>query len=81
MCNYEHFSIFFLLFKSFVKIKLSYVCFHNKYVHYSSKLHRKVNYLLKTGDFSLIGNYLRPSNNSRQVIFNNNAVVLIVIIC
>ena len=37
----------------------------------------------KTGDFSLVGNYLRPSNNSRQLIFNINfsAVVLIVIIC
>ena len=31
--------------------------------------------------FSLIGNYLRPSNNSRQLIFNINAVVLIVIFC
>ena len=29
--------------------------------------------------FSLIGNYLRPSNNSRQLIFNVNAVVLIVL--
>ena len=31
--------------------------------------------------FSLIGNYLRPSNNSRQLIFNINAVVLRVIFC
>ena len=31
--------------------------------------------------FSLVGNYLRPSNNSRQLIFNINTVVLIVIIC
>ena len=31
--------------------------------------------------FSLIGNYLRPSNNSRQLIFNINAVVLIVLFC
>ena len=29
--------------------------------------------------FSLVCNYLRPSNNSRQLIFNINAVVLIVI--
>ena len=29
--------------------------------------------------FSLVGNYLRPSNNSRPLIFNINAVVLIVI--
>ena len=30
--------------------------------------------------FSLVGNYLRPSNNSRPLNFNINAVVLIVII-
>ena len=35
----------------------------------------------KTGDFSLVRNYLCPSNNSRQLIFNINAVVLIDIIC
>ena len=35
----------------------------------------------KTGAFSLVGNYLRPSNNYRQVSFNINAVVLILIIC
>ena len=57
------------------------LCFHNKYVQSISKLHDKVNYLIKTGVFSLVGNYLRPSNNSRQLIFNINAVVLIVIIC
>ena len=34
-----------------------------------------MNYLIKTGVFSLVCNYLRPSNNSRQVIFNINAVV------
>ena len=37
--------------------------------------------LIKRGVFSLIGNYLRPSNNSRQLIFNINAVVLIVLFC
>ena len=31
--------------------------------------------------FSLVGNYLRPSNNSRPLNFNINAVVLIVISC
>ena len=36
-----------------------------------------MNYLITRGLFSLIGNYLRPSNNSRQLIFNTNAVVLI----
>ena len=54
-------------FKSFVKIELSYV--FSKYVQYSCKLHGKVNYLIKTGDFSLVMNYLRPSNNSRQFKF------------
>ena len=33
-----------------------------------------MNYLIKTGDFSLVSNYLRPSNNSRHLIFNINAV-------
>ena len=36
-----------------------------------------MNYLIKTDDFSLVRNYLRPSNNSRRLIFNINAVVLI----
>ena len=40
-----------------------------------------MNYLIETGDVSLGGNHLRPSNNSRQLIFNINAVGLIVIIC
>ena len=40
-----------------------------------------MNYLIKTGVFSLVSNYLRPSNNSRQCIFNINALGLIVIIC
>ena len=45
------------------------------------KATKQKNYLIKTGDFSLVRNYLRPSNNSRQLIFNINAVVLIDIIC
>ena len=41
-----------------------------------------MNYLIKTGVFfSLVGNYLRPSNNNKRLIFNINAVVLILIIC
>ena len=44
------------------RIKL---CFHNKYVQNNRKLNGKMNYLIKTGDFSLDRNYLRPSNNSR----------------
>ena len=48
----------------------------------SRKLHGKVIYLIKTGVFfSLVGNYLRPSNNYRRLIFNINAIVLILIIC
>ena len=31
--------------------------------------------------FLLVPNYLRPSRNYRQIIFNINDVVLIVIIC
>ena len=65
----------YFLFKSFVKIKLS------KYVQYSWKLHGTVNYVIKTGVFSLVRNYLCPSNYSRQLILNINAVVLIDIIC
>ena len=44
-------------------------------------MHGKVNYLIKRGAFSLVGNYLRPSNNYRQSSLNINAVVLILIIC
>ena len=40
-----------------------------------------MNYLIKKVYFSLVGNYLRPSNNSRPLNFNINAVVLIVITC
>ena len=68
------------LFKSFVKIELSYVFTINMFST-SWKLQGKVNYLMKKCVFFLIGNYLRPSNNSRQLIFNINAVVLIVVIC
>ena len=46
-----------------------------------AELHGKVNYLIKTGVFSLVGNYLRPSNNYRQSSFNINAVVLVLISC
>ena len=33
------------------------------------------------GVFSLVGNYLRPSNNSTPLNFNINADVLMVITC
>ena len=65
----------------FVKVELSHV--FNISIHFSRKLHeKKKNYLIKTGVFfSLVGIYLRPSNNFRRLIFNINAVVLILIIC
>ena len=62
----------YFLFKSFVKIELSYVFTINMFSTAEIKC---------TGDFPHIRNYLRPSNNSRHFIFNINAVVLIVIIC
>ena len=37
----------------------------------------KVNYLIKYVYFSLVGNYLRPSNNSRPLNINIIAVVLV----
>ena len=68
----------YFLFKSFVKIKLSYI-FTINMVSTAGNCKRKVNNLIKRGVFSLFGNYLRPSNNSRQLIFNINAVVLIML--
>ena len=62
------------LFKSFVKNKIK-LCFQNKL-----KTAWKSELSYKKGVFSLVCNYLCPSNISRQLIFNN-AVVLIVIIC
>ena len=56
------FRNFFFLFKSFVKVELSYVFTINLFTH------GKVHYLIKTGVFSLVGNYLRPSNNYKQLI-------------
>ena len=35
----------------------------------------------KNRSVSLVGNYLTPSRNSRQLIFNIYAVVLIVLVC
>ena len=69
------FENFYFLFKSFLKIELSYVFTINV------TLHGKVNYLIKTGHFYLVRNYLRASNSSKQSVFNINAVVLIAMIC
>ena len=55
--------------------------FSQKYVQYTLKMHGQVNYIIKNMCFSLVCNYLRPSNNSRELIFNINVVVLIMIIC
>ena len=51
---------FYIICKNRIKL-----CFNNNHVQYSFKLQGKVNYLIKTGVFSLVCNYLRPSNNSR----------------
>ena len=68
------------LFKSFVKKKeLSYVFTINMFSTAVTAWKSKLSF--KNRCFSLVYNYLRPSNNSRQLIFNINAVVLIVIIC
>ena len=69
----------YFLFKSFVKIELSYVFTINTFSTAES-CHGSVNYLIKIGDLSLVLNYFCPSSNSRQLIFNINAVVLIDII-
>ena len=42
------FRFFYFLFKSFVKVELSYVFTINLFT-IASKLHEKVNYLIKTG--------------------------------
>ena len=49
--------------------------------HHNPRLRGPVSSLIEIGAYSLVGNYLRPSNNSKQLIFNINAVGLIVIIC
>ena len=61
------------LFKSFVKVELSYVVTINLISTAESCMEKCV--------FSLVCNYLRPSNNSRQLIFNINDVVLALISC
>ena len=61
------FEIFYFVFKSFVKVELSYVFTINLFT-IAENCPEKVNYLLKQVCFSLVGNYLRPSNNYRQLI-------------
>ena len=53
----------YFLFKSFVKIELSYVFTINMFSTAEScmeQLYGTVNYLIKTGDFSLVKNCLPP---------------------
>ena len=61
------FELFYFLFKSFVKVELSYVFTINMFT-IAENCTVKVNYLIKQVCFSLVGNYLRPSNNYRQLI-------------
>ena len=60
------------------KIKL---CFHNKKCSVQLKTAWKSELSYKNGCFSPVGNYLPTSNISKQLIFNINAVVLIMKIC
>ena len=69
------------LFKSFVKTDLSYIFTINMVSTVENCKKRWISLLKGVFFFSLIGNYLLPSNNSRQLIFNINAVVLIVLFC
>ena len=70
----------YFLLKSFVKVELCYVFTINMFSTAENCKEKQI--ILLQRFFSLyIGNYLRPSNNSRQLIFNIYAVVLIVVIC
>ena len=60
------FRFLYLLFKSFVKVELSYVFTINLFT--IAETARKSELSYKAGVFSLVGDYLRPSNNYRQLI-------------
>ena len=60
------------------KVELSHVISINLFTIAENCMEKQI---IKTGVFSLVGYYLRPSNNYRRLIFNINAVVLILIIC
>ena len=64
----------YFLFKSFVKIELSYAFTINLFTT-AEKCMEKGIILFKNRCLSLVNNYLRPSRNSSQLIFNINAVV------
>ena len=60
------FRFFLFSFKSFVKVESSYVFTIDLFTR--AVLHGKVNYLIIQVCFTRVGNYLRPSNNYRQLI-------------
>ena len=53
VCNYEHFSKKIFSKNGVCKSRIK-LCFHNKSVQYSGKLHGNVNYLIKAGVFLLL---------------------------
>ena len=55
-----------ILFKLFVKVELSYVYRINLFSTAENEWKNKLSY--KNRCFSHVSNYLRPSNNSRQLI-------------
>ena len=58
---------FYFLFKSFLKIELRYVFAINMFITAENCMQNDLSNK-KKGDFSLVMNYLRPSNNSSQLI-------------
>ena len=61
------FQNLYFLFKSFVKVELSYVFTINLFT-IAENCTEKVNYLIKQVCVFLVGNYLRPSNNNPIII-------------
>ena len=61
------FRFFYFLFKSFVKVELSYVSTINLFTMAENCTEKWI-ILKKQVCFSLVGNYLGPSNNYRQLI-------------
>ena len=68
------FRILYFLFKSFVKKEFSYVFTINMFSTDENCMESEFLYKNRCF-FSLVCYYLRPSNNSRQLIFIINAVV------
>ena len=64
--NMNIFGFFYFLFKSFVKVDLSYVVTINLFTIAETARKSKLFYKNRCV-FSLVGNYLRPSNNYRQL--------------